>query len=105
MKRTDFFVIFYFLLACAFPTCFNPIVHADTITLNDGRKLEGVITEEGSDYYKLKIKIGTITLSKDTVKEINKLSAEENLLNLGNQYLASNNLDADGPPVNPPTPK
>lgn len=74
--------------------CLNPVIHADTIILNDGKKLEGVITEEGSDYYKIKVKIVTIKLNKDTVKEVKKLSAEENLLNLGNQYLASKNLDA-----------
>ena len=87
--------IFVFVFAvCVSGVCFKPLVHADTIILNNGRKIEGTITEEGKDYYNVKIKIGTMKVNKDMVAEIKKLSAEENLVNLGNQYLVSNNFDA-----------
>lgn len=82
------------VLVCALLIWTGPFVKADTIVLNDGRKIEGVVTEEGADFYNIKIKIGTVKIKKDTVREVKKLSAEENFLNLGNQYLASNNLDA-----------
>ena len=86
---------FVFLFTvCIFGVFFKPAAYPDTIIMNDGRKIEGTITEEGSDYYSVKIKIGTMKIAKDTVKEIKKLSAEENFLNLGNQYLASSNFDA-----------
>lgn len=83
--------VFAFYILSVFPT---HTALADTIILNDGRKIKGTITEEGSDYYKVKIKIGTMKINKGMVKEIKKLAAEENFLILGNQYLASNNLDA-----------
>jgi len=62
--------------------------------MNDGRKIEGVVASEGADYYDVKIKIGTMRLKKDTVKEVKIMSQEENLINLGNQYLASKKYDA-----------
>lgn len=80
--------------ACVFVTCFSQFSFADTIILKDGRKIEGTVIEEGKDTYTVKIKIGTVKFNKDTVKEIKKSPAEENFLNLGNQYLASNNLEA-----------
>ncbi len=68
--------------------------YADTIILNDGRKIDGLIVEEQKDAYIVKIKIGTTKINKDTIKEIKKVSSEENYLRLGDQYLAANNLDA-----------
>ena len=62
---------------------------ADTFILNDGRKIEGIVIDENADRYNVKIKIGTIRIGKDTVKEIRRLPPEENFLNLGNQLLAS----------------
>jgi C-terminal processing protease CtpA/Prc len=62
--------------------------------MNDGRKIEGVVASEGADYYDVKIKIGTMRLKKDTVKEVKIMSQEDNLINLGNQYLASKKYDA-----------
>ncbi len=79
---------------CALGACLGPAARADTITLKDGRKIEGVITDEGNDFYNVKIKIGTMKVNKDMVSEIKKLSAEENLVNLGNQFLVSNNFEA-----------
>ena len=89
MRKISVFVF----TVCFLGVCLGPAVHADTIILKDGRKIEGVITEEGNDYYNVKIKIGMMKVNKNTIAEIKKLSAEENFLNLGNQYLASNNLD------------
>lgn len=82
------------LLACAILAWAQPSAKADTIVLNDGRKIEGIVTEESTDFYNIKIKIGAVKIKKETVKEIKRLSAEENCLNLGDQYLASGNLDA-----------
>ena len=87
--------IFVLLFAvCVLGVCLWPVAHTDTIIFKDGRKIEGVITEEGDDYYNVKIKIGMMKINKDTIAEIKKLSAEENLVNMGNQYIASNNFDA-----------
>jgi predicted metalloprotease with PDZ domain len=72
----------------------GPVSWADTIIMNDGRKIEGVVTSEGADYYEVRIKIGTMKVKKDTVKEVKIISQEDNLINLGNKYLASNNFDA-----------
>ncbi len=69
-------------------------IFADTITMKDGRKFEGVVTSEGPDYYEVKIKIGTMKLKKENVAEIKTLSAEENFLQLGRQCLASKDFDA-----------
>ncbi|MDD4879364.1 MAG: PDZ domain-containing protein [Candidatus Omnitrophica bacterium] len=87
--------IFVFIFAvCVLGACLRPAARGDTIIFKDGRKVEGVITEEGDDYYNVKIKIGMMKINKDMVAEIKKLSEEENLVGLGNQYLTSNNLDA-----------
>lgn len=87
-------IFIFSFAACVFAACFGPVVPADTIILKDGRKIEGIVIEEGNDAYTVKIKIGTMKLNKDTVREIKKSPAEENFLNLGNQYLASNNFEA-----------
>jgi len=87
-------IFIFSFAACVFVTCLGPAILADTIILKDGRKIEGTVIEEGNDTYTVKIKIGTMKLNKDTVKEIKKSPAEENFLNLGNQYLASNNFEA-----------
>ena len=90
MRRIFVFVFAVFVVG----VCLGPVSRADTIILKDGRKIEGVITDEGKDYYNVKIKIGMMKVNKDMVSEIKKISAEENLVNLGNQYIASNNFDA-----------
>ena len=71
-------VFIFAFAACVFGTCFRPIVLADTIILKDGRNIEWTITEEGNDNYTIKIKIGTMKVNKDTIKEIKKSPAEEN---------------------------
>ncbi len=90
MKRSAITAVVLFLLSAFI--CQAPM--ADTIIMNDGRKIEGVVASEGADYYDVKIKIGTMRVKKDTVKEVKKLSEEENFINLGNQFLATNNIDA-----------
>lgn len=87
-------ILVFVFAVCVLGACLRPAARADTIILNDGRKIEGVITEEGNDYYNVKIKIGTMKVNKDMIAEIKKIPAEENLVNLGNQCLAANNLDA-----------
>jgi len=82
------------VVVCLLSALICPAPRADTIIMNDGRKIEGVVTSEGADYYDVKIKIGTMRVKKDTVKEVKKLSEEENFINLGNQFLATNNIDA-----------
>lgn len=81
-------------VVCLLSAFLSAELRADTIIMNDGRKIEGVVTSEGADYYDVKIKIGTMRVKKDTVKEVKKLSEEENFINLGNQFLATNNIDA-----------
>lgn len=90
MKRYLIFAVVLCLLT-AWP---GPSSWADIIIMNDGRKIEGVVASEGADYYDVKIKIGTMRLKKDTVKEVKIMSQEDNLMNLGNQYLASKKYDA-----------
>jgi C-terminal processing protease CtpA/Prc len=82
------------VVACLLSAFICPEPGADTIIMNDGRKIEGLVTSEGADYYDVKIKIGTMRIKKDTVKEVKKLTEEENFINLGNQFLATNNIDA-----------
>ncbi|HOX09738.1 MAG TPA: PDZ domain-containing protein [Candidatus Omnitrophota bacterium] len=90
MKRSAITTV----VLCLLSMFICPAPRADTIIMNDGRKIEGVVTSEGADYYDVKIKIGTMRVKKDTVREVKKLSEEENFINLGNQYLATNNIDA-----------
>ncbi|MFA6356783.1 MAG: PDZ domain-containing protein [Candidatus Omnitrophota bacterium] len=90
MRRCLIFAV----VLCLLPSWPGPSSWADIIIMNDGRKIEGVVASEGADYYDVKIKIGTMRLKKDTVKEVKIMSQEENLINLGNQYLASKKYDA-----------
>ncbi|MFA5336583.1 MAG: PDZ domain-containing protein [Candidatus Omnitrophota bacterium] len=90
MKRCLIFAV----VLCLLPSWPGPSSWADIIIMNDGRKIEGVVASEGADYYDVKIKIGTMRLKKDTVKEVKIMSQEDNLINLGNQYLASKKYDA-----------
>ncbi|MFA5334778.1 MAG: PDZ domain-containing protein [Candidatus Omnitrophota bacterium] len=90
MRRCLIFAV----VLCLLPSRTGPSSWADIIIMNDGRKIEGVVASEGADYYDVKIKIGTMRLKKDTVKEVKIMSQEENLINLGNQYLASKKYDA-----------
>lgn len=89
MKRSTIAVVLFLLSALVCPRA-----GGDTIIMNDGRKIDGVVTSESADYYEVKIKIGTMRVKKDNVKEVKKLSQEENLINMGNQFLVSNNIDA-----------
>lgn len=81
-------IIGVILMAC------NLFVHADTIILKDGRKMEGFVLEEKKDSYEVRISIGTITLNKKDVAEIKQLPPEENYLIFGDQFMASQNYDA-----------
>ncbi len=50
---------------------------ADIVYLDDGRKFEGVVTDEG-DHYKVVTKMGPLTFGKDKVTRVEKVkSAEE----------------------------
>ncbi|MFA5148303.1 MAG: PDZ domain-containing protein [Candidatus Omnitrophota bacterium] len=90
MKRCLIFAV----VLCLLTAWSGPSLWADIIIMNDGRKIEGVVTSEGADYYDVKIKIGTMRVKKDTVKEVKIMSQEDNLISLGNQYLASKKYDA-----------
>lgn len=68
---------FIILLATFFIVNATFFASADTIILNDGRKIEGVIQEEKGDFYIIKIKIGTVKIEKSSVKEIKKAATEE----------------------------
>lgn len=88
------FFIFNLTLLTAILTAFNLMPSsADTLFLKDGRKIEGFIIEEQNDAYLVKVTIGTITLNKKDIREIKKLSSEENYLNLGNQFTLAQNYE------------
>lgn len=70
------------------------VCYADTLLLEDGRKIEGLILAEQQNYYIVKVKIGTVKIDKATVEEINRLSTEENFFVFGNQFFDIANYDA-----------
>lgn len=93
MRKNLAFVIFV-LTVSIFLTGGQRRTYADTIVLKDGRRIEGLILAEQQDCYIVKIKIGTTKVDKAMIQKIDRLSSEENLLNLGNQYLDSKNYDS-----------
>lgn len=70
------------------------VCYADTLLLEDGRKIEGLILAEQQNYYIVKVKIGTVKIDKTSVDEVNRLSTEENFLVFGNQLFDIANYDA-----------
>ncbi|KPK42474.1 MAG: hypothetical protein AMJ78_02355 [Omnitrophica WOR_2 bacterium SM23_29] len=72
----------------------KPFAHADTIILKNEVKIDGFIVAEEPEYYIVEIPIGKIRIKKENVREIIRLSPEENYLNFGNQYLTTQNYDA-----------
>lgn len=81
-------IISTFLISC------KPFAYSDTIILKNEVKIDGFIIAEEPEYYIVEIPIGKIKIKKENVREIKKLPPEENYLNFGNQYLATQNYDA-----------
>lgn len=78
----------------ASPASEKAMVYSDIIILNNGNRLQGLIKEEKSDSYVVKVSFGEVTLKKSDVKEIKRLPPEEACLNMGNKLLESRNFDA-----------
>lgn len=70
------------------------VVYNDLIILNNGNSIQGMIKEEKSDSYVVKVTFGEVTLKKSDVKQIKHLPPEEACLNMGNKFLESHNFEA-----------
>ena len=76
------------------PVSENAVVYSDLIIMKSGNSIQGVIKDEKSDSYVVKLPFGEVTLKKTDVKEIKRLPPEEACFNLGNRFLESHNFDA-----------
>ena len=88
-------VLFISLLIVSIPApapSANAVVYSDLIIMNNGNSVQGIIKEEKSDSYLVKLPLGEVTLRKSDVKEIKRLPAEEACLNIGNKFLESHNF-------------
>ena len=72
----------------------SPLIYSDLVIMKNGNSIQGVIKEERSDSYLLKLPLGEVTLKKTDVKEIKRLPAEEACLDMGNKFLESRNFSA-----------
>lgn len=54
--------------------------YADTLYLNSGRQIEGIIEREDKDKVELNVGFGTVTFKKDSIARIQKSSTEESEL-------------------------
>ena len=68
MARRHVFCLVSSALALALPT---PVARADIVFLNDGKRLEGDVTDKGNSY-EIKTRYGTLTVDKSEVKKIVK---------------------------------
>lgn len=76
------------------PASTKTIVYSDLIIMKNGNSVQGIIKDEKSDSYLVKLPLGEVTLKKSDVKEIKRLPAEEACLNLGNKFVESHNFEA-----------
>ena len=76
------------------PASAKTIVYSDLIIMKNGNSVQGIITDEKSDSYLVKLPLGEVTLKKSDVKEIKRLPAEEACLNIGNKFVESHSFEA-----------
>jgi len=76
------------------PASAKAVVYNDIIVLNNGNSIQGMIKEEKSDSYVVKVSFGEVTLKKSDVKQIKHLPPEEACLNMGNKFLEGHKFEA-----------
>ncbi|GEM_PF-3585286 len=67
---------------------------ADTIVLNNGRTIDGMVLSEEGDSCIVKLSIGEVKFNRSDIKEIKKASAEDTYLKFGANSLNSKSYDA-----------
>ena len=66
------------LLGALFIVLLSPgLIHADTLVLKNGRRMEGIIKEETEEKIILDIGYGTITVKKENVSQIQRSDEDE----------------------------
>ena len=75
------------------PASEKTVVYGDLILMKNGSSVQGIVKEEKSDAYLVKLPFGEVTLKKSDVKEIKRLLPEEACLNMGDRFLESHDFD------------
>ncbi|MFH1790537.1 MAG: nickel pincer cofactor biosynthesis protein LarC [Candidatus Omnitrophota bacterium] len=73
-----------FISACA---------SADTVTLKNGREIKGIVVEEYNDRLVMSTAQGEIEIKKDSVRSVKYDLEEQNLVAMGDKYMASHQYD------------
>lgn len=77
----------FFILVISFFSCGNA-VHADSITLSDGKEVKGIVVEEYGDRVIMSTYEGEKTIFKKNIRGINFDLPEQNLSKLGDNAMA-----------------